>query len=436
MQEYIDARERLSYLRSHQLNRLMLPVEGDMVSADETSSKTYSIEKDMKHKEDHLRDLATISKIKHSIEDINLQDQCSRPEYEKNTEVIRERQCVDDAKERENEIAQRINECEADLEQSVRTAGLRKRRENSLIEEIRTLRTLRTNFVVAIRESQAASESTLRNEFTLKAKRQASKKAADCLAIAQEYGSRCKLATIRRLERCHKLETKKALHAAKSKDIRWKEEFEYTVRTEMSDVIEQIRHAADERVIRAEKHFDDRVREVRRGAEARITLLSENVAALKRELDNALHFEQKAAEEAIAATAAASRVPELEKRVKDLEGRLEKKALDENIQDTHASIRAMKVEAELRATKAREKELEHKFNEAASQNAQRREKELCDLDDRIRRVFASKQEVIDRLRREKEEAQQTREETLHLLQQLENRLNESQSGGKSQDALG
>ena len=56
----------------------------------------------MKHKEDHLRDLSTISKIKHSIEDINLQDQCSRPEYEKNTEVIRERQCVDDAKEREN----------------------------------------------------------------------------------------------------------------------------------------------------------------------------------------------------------------------------------------------------------------------------------------------------------------------------------------------
>merc|ERR1712146_110980 len=105
------------------------------------------------------------------------------------------------------------------------------------------------------------------------------------------------------------------------------------------------------------------------------------------------------------------------------------------IQDTHASIRAMKVEAELRATKAREKKLEHKFNEAASQNAQRREKELCDLDKRIRRVFASKQEVIDRLRRERDDAQQAREETFHFLQQLEIKWNESQCEGESQDSL-
>ena len=326
--------------------------------------------------------------------------------------------------QREKDLAQQLDESEADLERSVRTAGLRRARENALLEEVRALRTLRTRHLSAVADVRASSEAALRHELQAQAKRQLSAELGARVTVAVEAEARRGRDLLERHERACMARANEVIRAAQEEHAGWREEREQQWRDETNQAVEQSRRAADERVRLAEERFTARVHEVRRGADARVAISTESAAAMKQELEPALRAEREATAKAADSAAAASRAAGLEHRIADLEGRLVKATSDASVVDARAETRVSELEKLLGAARARADKVELDFNNLESMSARRREHELADLDARVRRALASKQALIDRLRTEKDEAVRKGEEASVLLQSLEKGLQE------------
>mmetsp|Transcript_34328 Transcript_34328/g.57672 ORF Transcript_34328/g.57672 Transcript_34328/m.57672 type:complete len:514 (+) Transcript_34328:45-1586(+) len=313
-----------------------------------------------------------------------------------------------------------LEEADETFERSIRTAGLRRGRENALLDEARQLVNLRRAWADGIEQAHTlAKEDALRAAEVKAEKRvaEAQRSAAGRLEEANQARADCEDQVKAVNERCAAL-----VDAERAQAVQWRAEQERRMRGVAAEQEEKARSVADARVKTVEEKFDQRVCEVRRGAEARVLSAQEQASssATQLELATRAQEEQRALAQACAGAAATS--ASLQAQVRELESSLATQL--KGAAKARAELRGRAAELEdLLATQREEVEVVRRARESdAKRSAASRETELAQLDARVRKALDAKQFTVDRLRSERDGERVKAAEAEALFRDLEESL--------------
>jgi len=281
------------------------------------------------------------------------------------------------------------------MERGLRLAGLRKGRETELLELLAELRSGRETLVQALhRVLELRFDEQLRVQVATVRKQEA---AAAALQAAEQRSKDQQEweAEVERRE------------AARAEEWRRREEVWVGRLREAAERAQ--RDTAKDMAARSEQAFEafrdkcmQRVEEARRGADARVATMEKRAAALH--------------------SSSSERAGELEAELAGLRRELGAKL--QVAEDTHRRDegRIAELEAALAQARSGLKQNQADAERAARETSARREEELSELDQRVRKAMNSKQALIERLREERDANAAEAREAKMLLQQLESGL--------------
>mmetsp|Transcript_20315 Transcript_20315/g.26440 ORF Transcript_20315/g.26440 Transcript_20315/m.26440 type:complete len:425 (-) Transcript_20315:159-1433(-) len=350
------------------------------------------------------------------------------PEVGEKEEHSREVQLLNEVKKHKqtekecHQIELLILEAEESLEMSIRTAGIRKGRENALLDEIRSLVDLRKDLMCISRKAGETSESSKKTKQEIETIKkilinQRSIQQIEIKKEREKIENECNI----KIQEVNE-HWKSMIENERNDSLQWRKDQEVIITNKLNDEKKTCREAANSRIATIEDKFNKMVIEVRRGADARVNAAEEMVTYLKKEMLSSKENESELRKIATSHAGGAALATAAEDRANKLADMLNTEKHNSSIKISNYQA---KIDELLKQNKSILQEMDHermKAKENEEDASRRFENELVTLDSRVRKALGSKQLALDKLKKERDEALASAAQSQELLFQIEQGL--------------